>query len=109
MTYIARLIWVALWIAIFFLLAGFALQNIDEVTVKYAFLFQWQLPLVAVIFVAMVIGALLGVLAMLKPWFRLRRQIQRLKKELKGSAQAGAAPALAQSALVGSPSVTDKP
>lgn len=79
MTIIARLFWVAV---IVFLL-GFAVQNSELVTVKYFFIYQWNLPLVLVLVVALIIGVILGLLALTGALFRQRRQVLQLRKELK--------------------------
>jgi lipopolysaccharide assembly protein A len=84
---------------IFLLLLGFALNNLQPVDVSYYFAFQWRLPLVVVILLALVVGAVLGLLAATGPLYRQRRQIQQLKREMRvqeitaGKAAAEAKPA----------------
>jgi lipopolysaccharide assembly protein A len=74
---------------IFLLLLGFALNNLDLVTVNYYFVFKWQAPLVVVILLALVAGAVLGLLAATGPLYRQRRQIQQLKREMRLQAVTG--------------------
>jgi lipopolysaccharide assembly protein A len=74
-------------IIIFLLLLGFALENMQPVTVKYYFVFTWQTHLVVVIAAALLAGVILGLLALTGPLYRQRRQIQQLRKEVKLQAQ----------------------
>ena len=82
-------------IVVFLLLLGFALENMDLVTVRYYFVFQRQAPLVVVIVAALLVGVVLGLLALTGPLFRQRRQIQQLKKEIKLQGQLTARAAVA--------------
>ena len=67
---------------IFIMLLGFALKNAQPVTVYYFFGYEWQSTLVIVMLVFFVVGAGLGILATLGIWFRQRREISRLKREI---------------------------
>ena len=67
---------------IFIMLLGFALKNAQPVTVYYFFGFEWQSTLVIVMLLFFVVGAALGILATLGIWFRQRREISRLKREI---------------------------
>jgi uncharacterized integral membrane protein len=62
--------------AIFFTLFAFALNNQDDVTVRFFFGAQWQSPLVLVLLAAFALGLSLGVLAMVPKWWRQRRAAQ---------------------------------
>lgn len=59
---------------VFFTLFAFALNNQDTVVVHWFFGIDWQAPLVIVVLLAFAAGCALGVLAMLPPWWRARRQ-----------------------------------
>ncbi|MBI3156638.1 MAG: LapA family protein, partial [Burkholderiales bacterium] len=59
---------------VFFTLFAFALNNQDPVVVHWFFGIDWQAPLVIVVLLAFGAGCALGVLAMLPPWWRARRQ-----------------------------------
>ncbi len=59
---------------VFLLVLGFALKNSQSV-VFYSYLgYVWQAPLIVMLGLAFVLGALTGVLALLPTLFRLRRQ-----------------------------------
>jgi uncharacterized integral membrane protein len=56
---------------------GFALKNSHSVTF-YSYLgYVWQAPLIVMLGLAFVLGALMGVLALLPALFRLRRALSR--------------------------------
>jgi uncharacterized integral membrane protein len=76
------LIWVGR-IALMLLLVWFALKNAQPVTL-YGFLdYNWQAPLVLILLVFFISGALFGVLAAFGTVFRLKRQLGQVKKQLK--------------------------
>ncbi len=60
-----------------FTLFAFALNNLQAVTVRWFFGVDWNTPLVIVVLVAFSAGCVIGVLAMVPSWWRLRRQAQR--------------------------------
>lgn len=62
---------------VFLLVLGFALKNSHSVTF-YSYLdYVWQAPLIVMLGLAFVLGALIGVLALLPALFRLRRELGR--------------------------------
>ncbi|MEW5756861.1 MAG: LapA family protein [Pseudomonadota bacterium] len=61
---------------------GFSLLNADKVVLNYYF-GQAHLPLSIMLVSALVIGALLGVMVSLGAIFKARREMRRLRKELK--------------------------
>lgn len=62
---------------VFLLVLGFALKNSHSVTF-YSYLdYVWQAPLIVMLGLAFIIGALIGVLALLPTLFRLRRELGR--------------------------------
>jgi uncharacterized integral membrane protein len=74
---ITRYLGLALKLLVFLLVLGFALKNSHTVTF-YAYLGQaWQAPLIIMLVLAFVLGALTGVLALLPTVFRLRREAAR--------------------------------
>lgn len=76
---------VIMWIIrllLFFLLFGFAVKNDHLVSLHFFFGSSWQLPLVFVILVAFIAGALLGVTATFGSLLRQRREIGRLRRQL---------------------------
>lgn len=78
MKMIARIVAVLIFIVFF----GFALINKDEVTLRFFFGYETRGPLVLVLLVFFVCGAVLGVLAMMPTLFRHRRQLSRQKKQI---------------------------
>lgn len=68
-------------ILLFLLLLTFALQNTDDVTVRYYLGIEWRAPLALVIFAFFLAGAVIGVLAAAAGSFsRRRRQRQQAKQ-----------------------------
>jgi putative membrane protein len=64
-------------LAIFFTLFAFALNNQDDVTVRFFFGTEWRSPLVLVVLAAFALGLALGVLSMIPRWWRERRAAQK--------------------------------
>jgi len=80
---------ILLWIfriIIFLFLLAFALKNTTPVDVYFLFDAAWQAPMIIVVLAFFAGGALLGVLSLLGTVFGLRREISRLKRELKNVA-----------------------
>jgi len=74
------------WIlrAILFLaLLGFAVKNDQPATLRYFFGYEWQFPLVSVLLIFFSAGAAIGVIAMLGHVLRQRREIARLKSDIR--------------------------
>jgi uncharacterized integral membrane protein len=59
---------------VFLLVLGFALKNSHSVTFYSYMGYLWQAPLIVMLGLAFVLGALTGVLALLPTLFRLRRE-----------------------------------
>ena len=78
MKFISRIIAAILFIAFF----GFALKNEQIVTLQYFFGYQQSAPLVIMLLIFFVAGAVLGILAMVPMVFRHRRDISRHKKTI---------------------------
>jgi len=77
-------------IAVFLLLLSFALKNNDPVTLRYYFGYEWPKTQVVALLVFFALGMLFGVLAMLQPWFRARRELARSEGALRAARQAAA-------------------
>ena len=73
---------------LFLALFLFAIKNTETVTLRFWFDQTWQVPLVLLLLAFLASGALLGVLACLARMFRQRREIARLKRELRLRIQA---------------------
>ena len=58
---------------IFFALFAFALNNQQEVAVRWFFGFEWHAPMVIIVLAAFAAGCAVGVLAMVPSWWRQRR------------------------------------
>lgn len=74
----------AVKILLFVILLGFALHNSQPVTLQFFLGYVWQAPLIVLLLVAFVLGALSGVLALLPILFRLRRERGKLRKQVDG-------------------------
>ena len=74
---LTRYLGLATKLLVFLLVLGFALKNSQPV-VFYSYLgYVWQAPLIVMLGLAFVLGALTGVLALLPTVFRLRRELAR--------------------------------
>lgn len=70
-------LWLAAKLLVFLLVLGFALKNSHTATF-YSYLgYVWQAPLIVMLLLAFVLGALTGLLALLPTVFRLRRELAR--------------------------------
>ena len=72
-------------LAVFLLLAALAAKNVEPVTLRFYFDVAVQAPLVVLLLGAFALGALFGVVAMLGPVLRQRRQISLLKRPGEGA------------------------
>jgi uncharacterized integral membrane protein len=72
------IIW-ALRLILFFLLFGFAVKNDDVVVLRFFFGAAWNLPLVLVVMLFFMTGALLGAVGALTSLMRQQREITRLQ------------------------------
>lgn len=76
------IVWV-LRILLFVILFAFAFKNTDPVSVKFYFGGDWQAPLAIVLLIAFVLGAAAGFAAGLGMVWRKRREVVRLRKQLR--------------------------
>ena len=68
---------------LFIALLGFAVKNDQTVTLRYFFGYIWQSSLVIVLLLFFAAGASVGVLAMFANVLQQRREIARLKREIR--------------------------
>ena len=61
-------------LAVFLLVLGFALKNTHPVNFVSYLGYTWQSPLIVMLLIAFLLGALIGLLALLPHLVRLRRQ-----------------------------------
>jgi uncharacterized integral membrane protein len=72
-------------LAVFLLLVALAAKNVEPVTLRFYFDQALRAPLALVLLGAFALGALFGVVAMLGPVLRQRRQISLLKRPGEGA------------------------
>ena len=77
-----------LFLALLFL----SLQNSELVTLKFYHWWSWQAPLIFVVLIAFMIGAAAGLLAGVVRSARLKRQLNRLRRERLQERPAAPAP-----------------
>src|SRR3989338_4467639 len=68
---------------LFIVLLGFAVKNDQPVTLLYFFGYEWQSSLVVALLLFFAAGAIAGVLAMLVTVLQQRREIARLKRDIR--------------------------
>ncbi len=68
---------------LFLVLLGFAVKNDQPVTLRYFFGYEWHSSLVIVLLIFFAAGAAVGVLAMFANLLQQRREIARLKREIR--------------------------
>jgi putative membrane protein len=78
MKIISRIIWGIVFIAFF----GFALKNDQIVTLQFFLGYEQSAPLVILLLVFFLSGAILGILAMVPMMFRHRKDISKHKKAI---------------------------
>src|SRR4030065_2519881 len=81
---LTRYLGLATTLLVFLLVLGLALKNSQTVTF-YSYLdYVWQAPLIVMLGLAFMLGALTGVLALLPALFRLRREVS-LRPQVAGA------------------------
>jgi lipopolysaccharide assembly protein A len=75
---------------IFAIVAAFAAKNIEPVKLRFYFDFLWEAPLVVVLLAFLALGAVLGLTAAVGTMLRQRREIGRLRRELRAQADTAA-------------------
>jgi uncharacterized integral membrane protein len=69
--------------ALFIVLLGLAVKNDETVKLKYFFGLEWETNLVILLLVFFAAGALAGILAMFVSLLKQRREISRLKRDIR--------------------------
>ena len=70
-------------VVLFIALLGFAVKNDQPITLRYFFGYEWQSSLVLVLLIFFAAGAAVGVLAMLANVLQQRREIARMKRDIR--------------------------
>lgn len=73
------------WLAkllVFLVVLGFALKNSQPVTFVSYLGYEWQAPLIVMLLIAFLLGAIMGLVALLPYLIRLRRQAGANRKAL---------------------------
>ena len=83
-----RYIWLAAKITVFLLLLAFAVSNRQAVEFHFLLGYAWQVPLIIILFFFFALGAGLGVLACFARLYRLRRELQSVRRELRAVQEA---------------------
>jgi uncharacterized integral membrane protein len=81
-----RILRYLLWfikLLVFILLFAFAMQNAERITVHFLLDYVWQAPMALVILAFFMLGALMGILAMLGRIIVLRRELIALRREVR--------------------------
>ena len=73
-------------IVVFLLFLGFAIENTEPVVINLFLGYFLEAPLVAFLLGALFIGLLIGLLLMLPPLLRARREAARLRREARTTA-----------------------
>jgi len=68
---------------VFILLFAFAMQNAEQITVHFLLDYVWQAPLALVILAFFMLGAAMGMLALLGRIVSLRRELIALRREAR--------------------------
>ena len=76
-----RIVTWAIWLVVFLLLAAFAAKNAQPIELRFFFDMVLTAPLVVLLLAFFAAGALFGVLALVGPLLRQRREISNLKKQ----------------------------
>ena len=69
--------------ALFIVLLGLAVKNDETVKLKYFFGLEWETNLVILLLVFFAAGALAGIIAMFVSLLKQRREISRLKRDIR--------------------------
>jgi putative membrane protein len=79
-----RIFWWIFNFVLFLIALGFALANTEPAVLRFfAGDLSWRAPLVIFLLIFFAAGVLVGLLAAVPSWFRQRREIARLTRELR--------------------------
>ncbi|MFW9612239.1 MAG: lipopolysaccharide assembly protein LapA domain-containing protein [Fluviibacter sp.] len=90
-------------IVVFILLLAFAIENTEPVTINLFLGYYLEAPLVLFLLAALLFGVLLGLLLLVPNLVRKRRELTRLRKEIKQ--RIAPSPLPAESEAQGAPSI----
>ncbi len=76
-----RIIYKILSVTLFILLMGFALKNAYPVTLFYYLGLSWQAPLSLILFIALLIGIVAGLVSITPTLIKQRRELNKLRRE----------------------------
>lgn len=76
-----RIIYKILSATLFILLMGFALKNAYPVTLFYYLELSWQAPLSLILFIALLIGIVAGLVSITPTLIKQRRELNKLRKQ----------------------------
>ena len=79
-------LWVALPLLFLFFIS-LAVKNLEPVAVRYFLGYEWRAPLIFLLFMFFVVGAVLGVLAAFGIIVRQRREVSALRRDVLGHAE----------------------
>jgi uncharacterized integral membrane protein len=68
--------------AVFFTLFAFALNNSEDVNLKFFFGTQWTGPMVLVVLAVFTLGLITGVIGMLPHWWKHKKELEKSRAEL---------------------------
>lgn len=77
-----RYIFMLFKVAVFIFLLVLALQNSSPVNFQLFVGMQWEVPLIVLLLIFLVLGILLGILAVLPYYFKVRQEAHFMKKAL---------------------------
>ena len=92
-----RILFRLLTTLVFLLLLGFALKNMDGVTLRYFLGFEWRAPLALVLLLFFGVGIASGVFTSVAVIVRQQRELLELKRKLRNHTRSTVAPATAES------------
>jgi putative membrane protein len=85
-----RIITWVIWLTAFLLLLAFAAKNLEPISLHFYLDQSWEAPLVVVLLAFFAAGAAFGMIATLGTLLRQRREISRLRREVRGRREANA-------------------
>lgn len=78
-----RYVWLTVKILVFLLLLAFAVNNRQLVEFHFLLGYAWEVPLIIVLFLFFAAGVALGLIACFMRLYRLRRELQQVRRELR--------------------------
>lgn len=78
-----RYVWMFAKVVTFVLLLIFAVNNSQPVKLNFLYTYEWNLPLVIVLFMFFAAGVALGLMSLALSVFRLRNELKSARRELR--------------------------